>query len=150
MDNDDDNDDDVDDDDDDDTNDGDPEVAGDQRVNEQPGLASLHTVWLREHNRLAAALESLNTDWDQEKVFQEARRILTAQWQHVVYSEWLPVLLGPDLVTRLNLGPRTSGYSNTYNQDIDPRISNEFAAAAFRLGEREVLLDIIPTGSVTA
>ena len=64
--------------------------------------------------------------------FQEARRILTAQWQHVVYSEWLPVLLGPDLVTRLNLRPTTSGYSNTYNQDIDPRISNEFAAAAFR------------------
>ena len=110
-------------------------MAGDQRVNEQPGLASLHTIWLREHNRLVTALESLNSDWDQEKVFQEARRILTAQWQHIIYSEWLPVLLGPHHVTRLNLRPQTRGYSNSYNEDVDPRISNEFAAAAFRLGE---------------
>merc|ERR1712018_144397 len=74
-------------------------IAGDQRVNEQIGLTSHHTLWLREHNRLARALESLNTHWDEERVFQEARRIVIAQWQHIIYSQWLPILLGRNYMT---------------------------------------------------
>jgi len=109
-------------------------IAGDQRVNEQIGLTSHHTLWLREHNRLAAALESLNTHWNEERVFQEARRILIAQWQHIIYNEWLPILLGETYMTTFDLFPQTSGYTNTYNERLDPRINNEFATAAFRFG----------------
>ena len=69
-------------------------IAGDQRVNEQIGLTSHHTIWLREHNRLAAALESLNTHWDEERVFQEARRILIAQWQNIIYNEETFIYIG--------------------------------------------------------
>ena len=45
-------------------------VAGDQRVNEQPGLTALHTVWVREHNRLAEQLHNLNSHWGPGRVFQ--------------------------------------------------------------------------------
>ena len=46
------------------------------------------------YDRLAGALENDNPSWDTERVFQEARRILTAEWQHIIYGEWLPILLG--------------------------------------------------------
>ena len=107
-------------------------ASGEQRANEQPGLATMHTVWFREHNRLATELESLNPHWDGERVFQEARRILIAQWQHIIYNEWLPILLGQQYMRRFNLFPTTSEYTNNYDESIDPRINNEFSTAAFR------------------
>ena len=56
-------------------------VLGDSRANEQPGLTVYHTVWVREHNRLASDLAFLNSHWDDERVYQEARRILIAELQ---------------------------------------------------------------------
>jgi len=109
-------------------------VAGDHRVNEQPGLTTQHTIWLREHNRLAKQLQSLNTHWDQERVFQETRRLVIAEWQHIVYKDWLPIVLGQEQMEAYDLFPQTRGYSDSYDEDMDPRINNEFATAAFRFG----------------
>ena len=68
--------------------------AGDERVNEQVDLVLMHTLWMREHNRLAAQLATLNPRWDDERLFQEARRIVAAEMQHITYSEFLPVVIG--------------------------------------------------------
>jgi hypothetical protein len=68
--------------------------AGDVRVNEHVGLATLHTLWVREHNRMAAALQHLNSHWGDETLFQEARRVVAAEMQHITYAEFLPVVLG--------------------------------------------------------
>ena len=92
----------------------------------------MHTLWFREHNRLATRLSELNRRWSEEKVFQEARRILTAEWQHIIYNEWLPILLGDNYMRRFNLYPTTEGYFLNYDDSIDPRINNEFSTAAFR------------------
>ncbi|XP_040357587.1 peroxidase [Ixodes scapularis] len=105
--------------------------AGDERVNEHPALACLHTVWLRQHNKVARELARLNSLWDDERLFQETRRIVGAQWQHIAYSEWMLVVLGPDAMARYQLTP--TGRSR-YSPTVDGSLLNEFASAAFRLG----------------
>ena len=76
----------------------------------------------------------MNPHWDKERVFQESRRIVIAQWQHIIYNEWLPIVLGKEYMKTFNLLPTTDGYTEDYDPSVDPRINNEFAAAAFRFG----------------
>jgi len=108
--------------------------AGDSRVNEQPNLSVLHTIFLREHNRVASQLQQRNQAWSDERVFQEAKRFVNAEYQHIVYNEWLPVVLGKQFINTYGLFPLASGYSQDYDTSFDPRITNEFATAAFRFG----------------
>eukprot|EP00092_Neocalanus_flemingeri_P030111 GFUD01032689.1.p1 GENE.GFUD01032689.1~~GFUD01032689.1.p1 ORF type:complete len:572 (-),score=127.85 GFUD01032689.1:413-2128(-) len=114
--------------------------SGDNRVNEQPGLSTMHTIWVREHNRIAGELGSMNTHWDGEKIFQETRKIVIAQWQHIVYNEWLPIVVGKEYMKTFGLLPTTDRYTEDYDASMDPRINNEFATAAFRFGH-----SMIPT-----
>ena len=61
--------------------------------------------------------------------------MVNAQYQHIVYNEFLPVILGLDTSLAHKLIPLKEGYRDTYQErGVDPRITNEFAAAAFRSG----------------
>lgn len=76
---------------------------GDGRVNENIFMVALQTVCLREHNRIALALRELNPHWDDERLYQEARRIHIGMFQHIVYNEYVPVVIGLDQVHKWNL-----------------------------------------------
>jgi len=108
-------------------------IAGDVRSNEQIGLTAVHTLFVREHNRLAdeiaadpntaekAADAGLSVD---DYIYQTTRRIVGAQIQAITYNEFLPLLLGEGAIDPY------SGYDDTVN----PSISNEFSTAAYRVG----------------
>lgn len=117
-------------------------VAGDDRVNQNPSLMSMQTLFVREHNRIARILFQLNPTWSDEVLFQESRRLVIAQIQHITYNEYLPVVLGSETMKRFSLVPG-KGFEklNTYDPLVDPRIANEYSASAGRFGHSMVRTD---------
>ncbi|NWU98618.1 PERM Myeloperoxidase, partial [Upupa epops] len=105
-------------------------LAGEFRASEMLELACMHTLFLREHNRLARGLKRLNPHWNGEKLYQEARKILGAMMQVITYRDYLPLLLGSSFQ---RLIPRYQGY----NESVDPRIANVFTLA-FRFAHASV------------
>lgn len=108
--------------------------AGDARHTETPTLASIQTVFLREHNRLVEILRKINPHWDGERLYQEARKINVAVYQHIIYNEFLPIILGEQAVKTLGLLPKPSGFNTCYSNKVDGSTKNAFSAAAFRYG----------------
>ncbi|KAG8228883.1 hypothetical protein J437_LFUL007620 [Ladona fulva] len=106
--------------------------AGDMRANEHTGLLVLHTLWMREHNRIAKELAQINPHWEDETLFQEARRVVGAEIQHITYSEFLPLILGKSTVEKLGLEPLASGHYTGYGIDVNPGVANSVAVAALR------------------
>ena len=111
-------------------------IPGDVRANEQLNLIAMHTIWMREHNRVARNLLFNNPSWLDDRLYEEARRIVIAEYQHIIYKEWLPHILGLPYMKESGLYPLQDGYVVNYQDgdDFDPRITNEFAVAAFRFG----------------
>lgn len=99
-------------------------LAGDIRAGENSALTSIHTIWALEHNRLANELKDKHPAWTDDEVFNAAKITVEALMQHIVFKEWLPLLVGAENI------PEYQGYDET----VDPTISHEFASAAFRLG----------------
>lgn len=107
-------------------------VAGDVRANENVELLAMQTLFVREHNRVADRLAAANPSWSDEKLYQEARRVVAAEMQVITYNEFLPALIGSNA-----LRPYQG-----YRPQVNPGISNEFATAAFRLGHSMLGEDI--------
>ena len=134
-------------------------VSGDERAREQVGLTSMHTLFNREHNRLAAELEAQyrmlpdidgitpgHMDYEKtldEKVYQEARKLVGGMMQAITFNEFLPALLGGG-------APGTYG---GYDAGVNPGIANEFSTAAYRFGHStlsSVLLRLDANGNEIA
>ncbi|KAK4812380.1 hypothetical protein QYF61_018830, partial [Mycteria americana] len=95
---------------------------GDSRANEMLEQACMHTLFVREHNRLARGLKRLNPHWNGKKLYQEARKILGAMIQIITYRDYLPLPLATSFQ---RLIPHYWGY----NESVDPQISNVFTLA---------------------
>lgn len=103
-------------------------LAGDVRANENVLLTTLHTLFVREHNRLAGEIAADHPGLSGDQIYEETRARVGAMVQIITYEEFLPILLGPDAL------PPYGGYDDS----LDPRIAHVFSAAAYRLGHSMV------------
>ena len=108
-------------------------LAGDVRANEQAALTAMHTLFVREHNRLAEELAVDNPAWDDNKIYEEAKIIVEGEIQWIAYNEFLPILLGPNF---------TPDPWIAYNSAVDPQIANEFSTAAYRYGHDAISSEV--------
>lgn len=112
-------------------------IAGDFRANEQVGLTAMHTLFVREHNRLARGLRVEGPELSGDQIFERARAIVAAQMQIITYREFLPVLLGPEPLATYR----------GYRPERNPGISNTFATAAYRLGHSMLSSTLLRLGA---
>lgn len=109
-------------------------TAGDVRVNQTPWLALTHSLLFRLHNYIAQQLAAVNTDWDDNNLFSESRRINIAIYEHLIYDEWLPTFVGREFLENKNLtGCSSDGTNGAYDASVDASNMDEFAHASFRL-----------------
>ena len=99
-------------------------VAGDIRANEQPTLAVMHTLFVREHNWQANRIAREKPQFKDEEIYQRARRIVIGEIQSITYNEFLPALLGEGVISTVA----------HYNPNVNPGIAAVFSTAAYRLG----------------
>ena len=91
-------------------------LSGDSRVNMNVNTAIMYTLFQREHNRIAKILAKLNSTWSDDVIYEESRRIVIAEIQHVTYNEWLPEFFG--------FGNHSQQF---YDDKLDASVSNTFS-----------------------
>jgi hypothetical protein len=99
-------------------------AAGDVRANENLELTAMQTLFMRNHNRIATLLQKEHPGWSDEQLYQEARKLNIAEYQSIIYTEWIPAVVGPNALL---------AYKG-YNSSINAGIATEFSTVAFRFG----------------
>lgn len=112
-------------------------VAGDIRTNENSMLTSMHTLFMREHNRVCEDIMcspdkyGLQGELDDETIYQMARKVVGGIQQAITYNEFLPALLGTD--TCISISPYEG-----YQCNVEASIDNTFSTACYRVGHTMV------------
>ncbi|MCI0699696.1 MAG: hypothetical protein L0241_01245 [Planctomycetia bacterium] len=105
-------------------------LAGDVRANEQISLTVVHTLFVREHNRLANRIHNLQPQLNDEEIYQLARRLVGAEMQKITYTEYLPAMFGWDFAPDPD--------EAVYDPNVDASVTNSFAHAFFRFGHSQI------------
>ncbi len=92
----------------------------------------LHTLFAREHNRVAGELQRVNPHWSDETLFQETKLVIGALQQQITYNEFLPMVLGREVMEKHDLMLLKHGYLDKYDPNLNPSVATGFTSAGFR------------------
>jgi hypothetical protein len=106
-------------------------LVGDPRNDTHVFMSQLQVAFIRAHNALVDATRKDGVS--EADLFDEARRSLSWHYQWLIVNDFLPTLVGRELVGELlSSGPRF------YRPDGPPFIPLEFADAAYRYGHSQI------------
>ena len=72
-----------------------PFLLADARDGYTADVLALHTLLVLNHNSWADRVGSVHGgDWTDDQIFWKARQLNVAEWQHMLFHEWAPALLG--------------------------------------------------------
>ena len=82
-------------------------IIADPRNDENLILSGLHAAFLLFHNHTVDRVRAERPSWSSDEVFAEARRLTTWHYQWLLLHEFLPKIIGPQLMDEiLTQGPR--------------------------------------------
>lgn len=116
-------------------------LCGDIRSNEQALLTAMHTLFIREHNRMCDVIASNNPSYVEEQIYQKARRCISGYMQQITCAEFLPTLLGQSFPCVVP----------SYSPSVNASMSTEFSTVGYRIGHTMVSSDLAlgPTASAS-
>eukprot|EP00761_Pharyngomonas_kirbyi_P005745 gb/GECH01005751.1/.p1 GENE.gb/GECH01005751.1/~~gb/GECH01005751.1/.p1 ORF type:complete len:594 (+),score=134.25 gb/GECH01005751.1/:1-1782(+) len=112
-------------------------ASGDPRTETNSVLASLHTLFVREHNYHATRLKQDHPEWNDEELFQEARKWTIAIYQHIIFDEFIPAQFG------LWESFQEIGFYKGYDPETNISLSSVFASSANRIPHDQVNLPML-------
>lgn len=122
-------------------------IVGDSRNDENVILSQFHLAMLRFHNAVTDDLAGRPEfqSATPERIYQEARRIVTWHYQWIILNEFLPLTIGQQRVDQIQTEglqyykPKlASNNFTTPDGRTYPRIPIEFSVAAYRFGHSQV------------
>ncbi len=106
-------------------------LVGDQRNDVHLFMSQMQVRFIKTHNLVVDRLREDGVD--EAEVFEDARRATTWHYQWVIVKEFLPMLVGSELMEELlERGTRL------FQPGDDPYIPFEFADAAYRYGHSQI------------
>jgi peroxidase len=74
---------------------------------------------MRFHNKIASQLKTVQPNWSDEELFQQARRIVLSVYQHIIYNEFVPTVIGFNAAQLFEILPlKTKTYFTGYDQTV--------------------------------
>ncbi|HEX5609254.1 MAG TPA: heme peroxidase family protein [Solirubrobacterales bacterium] len=114
-------------------------LIGDPRNDENTIVSQLHLVFLRFHNKIADEVAN-DGSISGERRFEEIQRRVRWHYQWVILRDFLPRIVGPELLTELLTITDQAVQINLgwYKPKQSPYMPVEFSVAAFRYGHSQI------------
>jgi len=111
-----------------------PSGSGDPRVDENVYITAIHSVFFVNHNHLCDELKQSGFSTNDEELYQKARSLNIAQYQKIIFDEYLPETFGHSAFARY------VGHYDGYAPTVNPQTTTAYTVAAFRFGHDQVNL----------